>query len=261
MQQIVLVQSKPEHHVRWKKLHLETCAAPWIFSSTSTHQFWTQSFYFQKWSLIYRECGEPNAVLEYGIVHFQCPVLFCWIVQLQIQYLYDDISVHSQSINSVYQQKSSTKQSLHNNQNLGHTMYKKLFQIQWTNKAKQFREHWQHFISHSFKALRTLLTKHPAKRNYKEPTRLETNSKNILSKTKTVNPETKFQHKMKMGNILYPEFGNELLNTWNESPKKSNGGWGFETILLRVWGLSFELRRGMEIRNKLFQKVSLNKIT
>ena len=90
-------------------------------------------------------------------------------------------------INSSNQQKSSTKQSLHNNQNLGHTMYQKLFQIQWTNKAKQFREHCQHFVSHSFKALRTLLTKHLAKRNYKE--RLETNSKNILSKTKTVNPE------------------------------------------------------------------------
>ena len=114
---------------------------------------------------------------------------------------------------SSYNQKSSTKQSLHNNQNLGHTMYQKLFQIQWTNKAKQFREHCQHFVSHSFKALRTLLTKHPAKRNYKEPTRLETSSKNILSKTKTVNPETKFQHKIKIGNILYQEFGNELLNT------------------------------------------------
>ena len=49
--------------------------------------------------------------------------------------------------------------------------------------------------------------------------------------TKTVNPETKFQHKIKIGNILYPEFGNELLNTWNESPKtNSKGVWGFETI-------------------------------
>ena len=122
-------------------------------------------------------------------------------------------------INSLYQQKSSTKQSLHNNQNLGHTMYQKLFQIQWTNKSKQFREHCQHFISHSFKALRTLLTKHPAKRNYKEPTHLETNSKNIFSKTS-------FQHKIKIGNILYPEFGNELLNTWNESPKKNRNGLG-----------------------------------
>ena len=28
-----------------------------------------------------------------------------------------------------------------------------------------------------------------------------------------------------------------------------------------VWGLSFELRRGMEIRNKLFQEISLNKTT
>ena len=91
------------------------------------------------------------------------------------------------SINSLYQQKSSTKQNLHNNQNLGHTMYQKLFQIQWTNKAKQFREHCQHFISHSFNALLTLWTKHPAKRNYKEPSHLETSSKNILSKTKTVN--------------------------------------------------------------------------
>ena len=86
---------------------------------------------------------------------------------------------------SSYQQKNSAKQRLHNNENLGHTMYQKLFQIQWTNKAKQFREHCQHFVSHSFNRLRTLLTKHPAKRNYKEPTRLETNSKNILSKTKT----------------------------------------------------------------------------
>ena len=134
-------------------------------------------------------------------------------------------------INSSYQQKNSAKQRLHNTENLEHTMYQKLFQIQWTNKAKQFREHCQHFVSHSFKALRTLLTKHPAKRNYKEPTRLETNSKSILSKTKTVNPETKFQHKIKIGNMLYPEFGNELLNTWQESPKKSNGGCGFETIL------------------------------
>ena len=79
---------------------------------------------------------------------------------------------------SSYQQKNSAKQRLHNNENLGHTMYQKLFQIQWTNKAKQFREHCQHFVSHSFNRLRT-------KRNYKEPTRLETNSKNILSKTKT----------------------------------------------------------------------------
>ena len=86
---------------------------------------------------------------------------------------------------SSYQQKNSAKQRLHNNENLGHTMYQKLFQIQWTNKAKQFREHCQHFVSHSFNRLRTLLTKHPAKRNYKEPTRLETNSQNILSKTKT----------------------------------------------------------------------------
>ena len=135
------------------------------------------------------------------------------------------------SINSLYQQKSSTKQNLHNNQNLGHTMYQKLFQIQWTNKAKQFREHCQHFVSHSFKALRTLLTKHLAKRNYEEPTHLETNSKNILSKTKTVNPETKFQYKIKIGNILYPEFGNELLNTWNESPPKIQKG-------LEIWSNS-----------------------
>ena len=116
-------------------------------------------------------------------------------------------------INSSYQQKNSAKQRLHNTENLEHTMYQKLFQIQWTNKAKQFREHCQHFVSHSFKALRTLLTKHPAKRNYKEPTRLETSSKNILSKTKTVNLETKDQHKIKIGNILYPEFGSELLKT------------------------------------------------
>ena len=69
----------------------------------------------------------------------------------------------------------------------------------------------------------------PQKRNYKE--RLETNSKNIFSKTKTVNLETKDQHKIKIGNILYPEFGNELPNTWNESPKKkSKRAWGFETI-------------------------------
>ena len=39
MQQSVLAQSKTEHHVQWKKLNLETCAAPVIFSFTSTHQF------------------------------------------------------------------------------------------------------------------------------------------------------------------------------------------------------------------------------
>ena len=166
---------------------------------------------------------------------------------------------------SSYQQKRSTKQSLHNNENLGHTMYQKLFQIQWTNKAKQFREHGQHFISHSFKALRTLLTKHPAKRNYKEPTRLETNSKNILSKTKTVNLETKFQRKIKIGNILYPEFGNELLNTWNESPKKIEWGLG-------IWNNSIEhqffmfgvchLSSGDTWKfETFFQKISSNKIT
>ena len=80
--------------------------------------------------------------------------------------------------------------------------------------------------------------------------------------TKTVNPETKFQHKIKIGNILYPEFGNELLNTWNESPKKIRMGVGDlkqfqQAPNLHVWGLSFELRRRMEIRNKLFQKISL----
>ena len=123
-------------------------------------------------------------------------------------------------INSSNQQKSSTKQSLHNNQNLGHTMYQKLFQIRWANTANQFGERCQHFVSHSFNALRTLLTKHPAKRNYKEPTRLETNSKNILSKTKTVNLETKFQYKIKIGNILCPEFGNELLNAGMTVTKK-----------------------------------------
>ena len=104
----------------------------------------------------------------------------------------------------------------------------------------------------------------PQKRNYKE--RLETNSKNIFSKTKTVNLETKDQHKIKIGNILYPEFGNELLNTWNESPKKNRNGLGdlkqfHQAPILHVWGLLFELRRHMEIRNKLFQKISLNKIT
>ena len=124
-------------------------------------------------------------------------------------------------INSSNQQKSSTKQSLHNNQNLGHTMYQKLFQIRWANTANQFGERCQHFVSHSFNALRTLLTKHPAKRNYKEPTRLETNSKNILSKTKTVNLETKFQYKIKIGNILCPEFGNELLNAGMTVTKKN----------------------------------------
>ena len=168
-------------------------------------------------------------------------------------------------INSSNQQKSSTKQSLHNNQNLGHTMYQKLFQIRWANTANQFGERCQHFVSHSFNALRTLLTKHPAKRNYKEPTRLETNSKNILSKTKTVNLETKFQHKIEIGNILYPKFGNELLNTWNESPPKIRKGFGknkafasnsskasIEVELLHVWGLSFELRRRIEIRNKFY---------
>ena len=59
--------------------------------------------------------------------------------------------------------------------------------------------------------------------------------------------------------MLYPEFGNELLNIWNESPKKNRKGFGdlkqfHETPILHVWGVSFELRRHMEIRNKLFQK-------
>jgi len=85
-------------------------------------------------------------------------------------------------------------------------MYQKLFQIQWTNKAKQFREHCQHFVSHSFKALRTLLTKHPAKRNYKEPTRFETNSQNALSKT-----TRNWKHARNLGN--------ELQDTWNEHQK------------------------------------------
>ena len=109
---------------------------------------------------------------------------------------------------------------------------KQPFQIQRTNKAKQFREHCQHFVSHSFEALRTLLTKHLAKRNYKES--LETNSKNILSKTKTVNPETKFQHKIKSGNILYPEFGKRTPKylKWT-SEKKSKGVWGFEAIFIK----------------------------
>ena len=84
--------------------------------------------------------------------------------------------------------------------------------------------------------------------------------------TKTVNPETKFQHKIQIGNILYPEFGNELLNTWNESPPKIRKGFGNlkqfqQAPILHVWGLSFELRRRMEIRNKLFQKISLHKTT
>ena len=87
-------------------------------------------------------------------------------------------------------------------------------------KPKSFENTVNIFVSHSFKALRTLLTKHPAKRNYKEPTRLETNSKNILSKTKTVNLETKDQHKIKIGNILCPEFGNELLNAGMTVTKK-----------------------------------------
>ena len=34
-----------------------------------------------------------------------------------------------------------------------------------------------------------------------------------------------------------------------------------EAPILHVWGLSSELRRRMEIRNKLFQEISLNKIT
>ena len=65
--------------------------------------------------------------------------------------------------------------------------------------------------------------------------------------------------------MLYPEFGNELLNIWNESQKKNRKGFGdlkqfHEAPILHVWSLSFELRRRMEIRNRLFQKVSLNKI-
>ena len=138
------------------------------------------------------------------IVHCPRPVLFCPIF-CGHQYVYD-ISVHSLNhtlgqlccrvfvlrfwqaslflwmsalkfINTSYQQKNSTKQRLHNNENLGYIMYQKLFQIQRTNKANQFWEHCQHSVSHGSKALRTLLTKHPAKKNYKEPTSLETNSK------------------------------------------------------------------------------------
>ena len=83
--------------------------------------------------------------------------------------------------------------------------------------------------------------------------------------TKTINPETKFQHKIKIGNILYPEFGNELLNTWNESPKKIEWGLGIwndssKAPILHVWGLGI-WAPAMEIRNKLFQEISLNKIT
>ena len=67
-------------------------------------------------------------------------------------------------------------------------MHQNLFQIQWANKAPiSFENTVNIFVSHSFNALRTLLTKHPTKKN-KEPTGLETNSQNALSKRKTVNP-------------------------------------------------------------------------
>ena len=135
---------------------------------------------------------------------------------------------------SSYQQKNSAKQRLHNNENLGHTMYQKLFQIQWTNKAKQFREHCQHFVSHSFKALRTLLTKHPAKRNYEEPTHLETSSKNILSKTKTYKDRQSWSEISTQNS----DWKHTVPRIWERTPKylkwksakNSKGVWKFEAI-------------------------------
>ena len=105
-----------------------------------------------------------SILFEYGL--FIVHVLSCFVQSFGHQYVYD-ISVHSLShtleqlccrvfvlrfwraslsfwmsalkfINTSYQQKNSTKQRLHNNENLGHIMYQKLFQIQRTNKANQF---------------------------------------------------------------------------------------------------------------------------
>ena len=134
-------------------------------------------------------------------------------------------------------------------------------------KTYKFREHCQHFVSHSFNRLRTLLTEHPAKRNYEEPTRLETNSK--LSKTKTYKDRQSW-NKISTQN---QDWKHTVPRIWERTPKylkwkseKNRKGVGDlkqfqQAPILHVWGLSFELRRRMEIRNKLFQKISLNKIT
>ena len=74
--------------------------------------------------------------------------------------------------NSSYKQKNSTKQPLHNNENLGTLSTFCFTQFQHTAE--------------------TLEEKGRAKINYKDPTGLETNSKKVLCETKTVNPEAKF---------------------------------------------------------------------
>ena len=68
------------------------------------------------------------------------------------------------------------------------------------------------------------------------------------------------------------------LNQWHEFDESKSSNWIFagtslirigvgdlkqfhRAPILHVWGLSFELRRRMEIRNKLFQKISLHKTT
>ena len=53
--------------------------------------------------------------------------------------------------------------------------------------------------------------------------------------TNTVNPEAKFQHKIKIGNILYPEFGNELLKTGMTVTKKMDD----EIYEARIWKANF----------------------
>ena len=67
-------------------------------------------------------------------------------------------------------------------------------------------------------------------------------------------------------------------NQWHEFDESKSSNWTFagtslirigvgdlkqfhRAPILHVWSLSFDLRRRMEIRNKLFQKISLNKIT
>ena len=84
--------------------------------------------------------------------------------------------------------------------------------------------------------------------------------------TKTVNPETKISTQNQ-------DWKHTVPRIWERPPKyltweseKNRNGFGdlkqfHEAPILHVWGLSFELRRRMEIWNKLFQKISLNKIT
>ena len=84
--------------------------------------------------------------------------------------------------------------------------------------------------------------------------------------TKTANPETKFQHKIKIGNVLYPEFGNETPKylKW-KSEKKSKGVWKFEAIPRSTNSscLGFVIWAPETHGNSkhFFKKVSFNKIT